>query len=723
MSANTSRSALLASAAIALLIGDPAAAAGAIEAEDASTVTEVIVTAQKRAENVQDVPIAITALSSDDLKARDINGVRELVTQVPGVAFGEVAGTTQLSARGVGFGLLTGVGENSVAVHRDGVYIPRPGAAGMLFDDAGRIEFLRGPQGTLYGRNATAGVLNLISPTPPQEIEARASVAGGAYDAFRATAALGGPITSGIRARTFIQRDEHDGYVLNTAKGQRIDDLQRWTWHAAVDADFGEAFKAELRGFSVQDHFRGPFYDPIDPAGSADNPLPAAVFDIRPFKVRADDNYDSTRSVAGGVLRLSYDLGPARLLSITGYQHYKFFEKQYDGDGTLLNLFTTSRPETSHSFSQELDLVASIGPLDWTVGGYYLSDRNKVHFQTATPAFLSIGLASLNQALNEHSEYVSGFADASWKASDKVTVFGGVRVQREDRKATLINTLNFVGGVVVPQCLPGAPGGDLDIEDTTVTGRFGARYTPSEGTNVYAQYSRGAKSGGFGASSCANTYKPEKLDALEAGWKQTLLDRTLRFNAAAYYYDFTDLQVEQITGTSLFIRNAPKSRVYGVEAEAEWTPDTHWQFNLSASLLHARYREFFDADPLRPQLGVLDLSGNRLNRAPDWSLNLGGQYTFDLPDGSRLRPRTEIYASAKYALRPYQTAADFQSAYATLAASLTWISKDERLTLRAYGRNLTNEAYLQGIVANPGQGRLGNYAPPRTYGVELSAQF
>lgn len=715
------RLALLASATFPLVLGAPAWAADADS--DGATVTEVIVTAQKRAENIQDVPIAITALSADQLKARDVNSVRDLVTQVPAVAFGEVAGTTQISARGIGFGLLTGVGENSVAFHRDGVYIPRPGAAGMLFDDAGRIEFLRGPQGTLYGRNATAGVLNVVSPRPPDAFEGQASIAGGNFDAFRASASVGGPLTSSVRARTFVQRDEHDGYVLNTVNGQRLDDLQRWTWHLALDADVGERMTVELRGFSVQDHFRSPVYDPIEPAGAGNNPLPASVFDIHPFKVKADANYDSTRSIAGGIARLTYDVGQVRLLSITGYQHYKFFEKVYDGDGTLLNLFVTHRPETSYSFSQEFDLIGSTGQLDWTVGAFYLSDRSKVHFQTETPGFLAVGIASLDQAINEHSQYASAFVDATWKATEEISAFGGVRVLKEDREATLINTLNLAGGLVIPQCLPGTPGGDLQIDSTNLTGRVGIRYTPDAGSNLYGQYSRGSKSGGFGASACANVYRPEKLDAFEVGAKQTLFGRTLRLNLAAYYYDFKDLQVEQITGTSLVIRNAPKSRVYGVDAEATWAPGPAWEITLSGSLMKARYRRFSDTDPLNPQLGVLDLSGHHLNRAPDWTVNLAAQYTFELPDGSRLRPRAEVYGSARYALRPYGDSRDFQSAHATLGASLTWADRKDRLTVRAYGRNLTNEAYLQGIVGNPGEGRLGAYAPPRTYGVEVSSKF
>lgn len=707
---------------VAVAVG--AAAGGGAAAQEARTDNEVVVTAQKRSENIQEVPIAITSLSADDLKERDVNGVRDLVTQIPAVNFGEVAGTTQVSARGIGFGLLTGVGENSVATHRDGMYIPRPGAAGMLFDDAGRIEFLRGPQGTLYGRNATGGVLNLVSPTPPDAFEANFSVAAGNYGALRTSAAMGGPLTENIRARAFIQRDEHDGYVLNTATGQRLDDLSRWTGHVAVDIDLSEKLSVEARAFSVQDEFAGPIYDPIDPSGSPDNPLPSSTFDIRPFKVFADAEYGSSRTVAGGVVKVAYDFGPARLVSITGYQHYKFFTRNYDGDGTILSLFNVTRPEESHSLSQEFNLIGSTGDVDWVVGAYYLSDRDKIQFFTATPGFVGVGIESLYQALNDHSQYTSAFADVTWKATDRFAIYGGLRVQKEDRTGELGNLLNLVGGITLPICTPSTPGGTLEIDKTTTTGRAGVRFSVNDDQNLYAQYSRGSKSGGFGASSCGNPYESEQIDAFEVGWKTMFLDRTLRFNAAAYYYDFKDLQVEQIIGTSLFIRNAPASTVYGVEAELNWQPDDHWEFNVTGAALRARYDEFSDVDPFRPGLGTIDLSGNRLSRAPDWTLNVGGQYSFNLADLGTLRPRVEVYATDKYALRPYQASeADFQASYTTLGASLTWISPDDAWSLRAYGRNLTNEAYLQGMVANPGEGRLGVYAPPRTYGIELSAKF
>jgi iron complex outermembrane receptor protein len=277
--------------------------------------------------------------------------------------------------------------------------------------------------------------------------------------------------------------------------------------------------------------------------------------------------------------------------------------------------------------------------------------------------------------------------------------------------------------VVVPLCTPTTPGGSLEIERSDVTGRLGVRYAPDSRSNLYLQYARGSKSGGFGISACGNTFRPEQLDAFELGWKNELLGRTLRVNAAAYYYDYKDLQVEQITGTSLFIQNAPKSRIYGVEVEALWAPDAHWEVSLGASAMRARYVTFSDADPIKPQLGLLDLSGERLNRAPDWTLGLGVQYTLDLPGGAALRPRADLYATGSYALRPYGDPADQQSSYATVSLSLAWLSTDRRWTVRAYGRNITNEAYLQGVVGNPGEGRLGAYAPPRTWGAELSAKF
>ena len=275
----------------------------------------------------------------------------------------------------------------------------------------------------------------------------------------------------------------------------------------------------------------------------------------------------------------------------------------------------------------------------------------------------------------------------------------------------------------ITSCSPSMPGsgGSLGLNRSAMTGRFGAKYQEASQSSVYAQYSRGYKSGGFGLSSCGDTFKPEVLNAFEVGSKNVFLNDTLQLNGSAYYYDYTNLQVEKVVVTSLDVTNAHKSQVYGLELEALWVPTDRWQLDANSSLMHARYVDFLDADPL---IGgpPTQQKGHPLNRAPDWSGALGLQYTQPLDSGS-LMLRGELYTTAKYALRPYAELGDFQKSYTTLGGSVTYVSSNEKWRVRAYIKNATDQAYLQGMLNSAGTGRLGVYAAPRVYGVELTATY
>jgi len=206
-----------------LLSGVAAAAAGGSAMAASAGIEEVIVTAEKRSENVQRIPTSISAFTADDLQVRGIATMGDLAQQVPGVNFGEIAGSPQIAARGVGFGLLTGAGEGSVAVHIDGLYLSRPASTGMLMRDLDRVEFLRGPQGTLYGRNAVGGVVNLISPPAPDVFSAGLSASYGNFDAYEVSAYAGGPLSESVRARLYLEKDDHAGYVKNIFNGKRVE--------------------------------------------------------------------------------------------------------------------------------------------------------------------------------------------------------------------------------------------------------------------------------------------------------------------------------------------------------------------------------------------------------------------------------------------------------------------------------------------------------------------
>ncbi|MBN9578881.1 MAG: TonB-dependent receptor [Alphaproteobacteria bacterium] len=707
-----------------LLSGVAVAAAGGSAMAASAGIEEVIVTAEKRSENVQRIPTSISAFTADDLQVRGIATMGDLAQQVPGVNFGEVAGSPQIAARGVGFGLLTGAGEGSVAVHIDGLYLSRPASTGMLMRDLDRVEFLRGPQGTLYGRNAVGGVVNLISPPAPDVFSAGLSASYGNFDAYEVSAYAGGPLSESVRARLYVEKDDHAGYVKNIFNGKRVDGLGGYGGRFTLDADLAANATFKLRVFHRKENLSGPVYKPIDAAAMVG--FPPGTYSLDPYKIAADGDYDSDREITGGSGRFDVDFGSIHLVSITGYVHFRFTENTYDGDGTALPIFTVTRPEKSNTISQEFNLLGSGESYNWIVGAYYLHQRQNTDFFTYTPGYAAFGITELDDLTKQDEGSFSLFGDATYHLTPSVSVYGGARGIWENQKidhTDITHTTLPAPYDAIIACSPtmAGSGGQMSLDRSAVTGRAGIKYQRSEQSNLYAQYSRGYKSGGFGLSSCGNSFKPETLNAFEVGSKNVLFDGTLQLNGAAYYYDYSDLQVEKVVLTSLDVANADSSRVYGLELEALWVPDDRWQINATSSFMHARYEDFLDADPLTGG-PVTQLRGNPLNRAPDWSGSLGVQYTQPLSIGALL-VRGELYATTKYALRPYGEPGDFQKGYTTLGGSVTYISADEKWRIRAYVRNATDEAYLEGMLNSAGTGRLGVYAPPRLYGVELKLAY
>ncbi len=697
-----------------------AAAQQAATAPDSSRVEEVVVTAEKRSESVQRIPSTISALSTADIKTRGIESIDDISRMVPSVNFGKFGYSTQISARGVGMNLIAGEGESSVAVQLDGIPLSRTSMLELAQDDLSRVEFLLGPQGTLYGRNATAGVLNLITPTPPRDFEAGLTVGGGNYHQFEAKGYVGGPLNARVRARLYVGAEQHEGYIEDVTTGQRLDDQRDLNFRLAVDADVTDKFAVELRAFDLNGHSSGPVYKPIDPV----NGLPPGSLLLQPWKIKADHNYGTTLKMAGGSVRLSYALTPSdKLTSLTGYIHYDDHQ-HYDADGTSLDLFYNDRPQHLDQATEEIDYIHEGSRLKAVLGGFVMYEKiNDLGETVFTPGFVPInGLVSLGFANEKKNSNEAVFGDLTYAATDRLSVFGGLRGIFDHRALTVTDSLNFVGGVTFNLCTPADPTGNESSQTDALTGRFGARYAVNDTSSVFGSVSRGYKSGGFNPAACGNAYAPEYLSAFEIGSKNVFFDHRLIFNVAAFYYDFKNLQVEQVVGTSSVIDSVPRSHIYGLDSEVSWKLSSRWLIDGNLSLLHARYVNFFYID----QLTNINenLAGKPLNRSPDWSLNVGLQYTQPLPVG-RVIARVDIYSTDKFVLRPSNQPADFQPSYTTLAASISYVSADEKLRLRAWVKNATDQAYLQGIFAIPlfGLGREGIYGPPATYGVELTRNF
>jgi iron complex outermembrane receptor protein len=687
-------------------------------ANDTTALQEVVVTAQKHEEFLQKVPIAITAIGSEALASRDLSEPVDILRGIPGVSIQSTAGAANISIRGVGTNSITGDGEPSAAVHVNGVYMTQMQAMDLAQDDLQRVEVLHGPQGTLYGRNSTAGVINYITTAPTDGFTAGGSALYGNYKHDKITAYVSGPMTDRIRGRIFLASEDRDGYVLNLANRQRLDDLHRLSARGALDADITGFWRAELRVTYGHELEHGPVYKPTDPR--ADDLPPGTRVSFNPFVVDTPTGYLDIAKVALGSLRNIWSIGDFTLTSLTGYTWF-------DNRGISDSLGTTPPEPTNrkledHTFSEELNLSGQTGKLKWLTGLYYLRDRfiqNQIIDISTTLGLPLNSFVPHISAADNHRSY-SAFADGTLDVTDRLRIFSGARVLHEQ----VDQDLSFILPGTPPTALCEPVSAPEHLSATNGTGRAGLQYDVLPDSMAYAQYSHGYKAGGFSTSTCFNEFKPERVDALEVGLKNELLDHRLRLNVDAYYNDIHDLQIQQSTSTGLPIVNAPKSHVFGAELDTLFVVTRWLSLDAAGSFMSSRYDEFINGDtsldPTHGQLtpGGLSLRGIHLSYAPAASATVGAEYGFPVSEGV-LRLRGETYVTSRYNVREFNLPWTQQSGYALFNTYLSYTWPGGRYSLRLAGKNLSNRVVLGGVGGNSGTA-LGTYLTPRTYSMEFS---
>lgn len=727
----------------------------AVVADEIFRIEEIVVVAQKREQSLQEVPIAIDAFTSDDIKSRSIDGAADLGVQSPSFVYGEVNGQAQLSIRGVGFVLLTGAGENSVAVHSDGLYLANPGAVSMLQDDIAGLELLKGPQGTLWGRNATAGVVNFITHAPAEEVGGHIKVGLGNFDAKTLSGSVDLPISERVKTRFSLQKTERDGFADNHFLGKDINDLDKTSGRVSVDIDVSDELFAQIRAFGSKEEINGsPHFDVLYDNGGLipdfTNPfapptpvpsvlgalgIPDSFYDTRPYDAQIDQPTFRDSSLSGGSLRLTYDLSEnLRLVSITGMVDYESDIDDQDLDGTAADLLHLSRVLGDETWSQEFNLSGEHGDLTWLLGAFYMQQDIEVFSDVTVPLFSGATMGAIDNFIydfEEEVESIAVFADATYNLNDNLNVYAGIRAMQEERDSLMTaqyfdiagNSANATVGLLGLQpCNQEAKKRD----DDDITGRLGLQWMFGSDSMVYAQVASGFKSGGAATSLCGNLFEPETIESVEVGFKTMLMDGQLRLNGAAFFYDYSDIQVEETIGSAAKINNAD-GEILGAELDLLYYANPNLQFNAGLTLLDTEYTEFNNVDAFNVVAGPQDLSGNPLLRSPEWQVVVGGQYTLDLSDGASLMLRADINSSASYQLREFDLTQDEQNSYTMVNASLTYTTAEEDWVIRVWGKNLTDEEVLIGILNSspiPGAGYAsGSYGMPATYGATAEYNF
>jgi iron complex outermembrane receptor protein len=726
--------------AIALASVDAQAQDAAADASAADTTTEesqggiadIVVTAQKREGRLQDIPIAVSAIGSDEIERRSVLSVSDLPALVPGVSVAQHAGYNRLFIRGIGLTSISNGQDPSVSFQVDGVVIGRPSAQLAAFFDIERIEVLRGPQGTLYGRNATGGSVNLITRRPTRELSGYFDVSYGNYDRLELTGALSGPVTTdgGVRARFAFQRLTRDGYGRNVTLNEDIDDQRSFAMRGTIEADLGEnADLAITADYAREDdhnyafHAFGPYRSDVAMPGLATGGTILA--NSRDVTTEVPTRND--RTFWGLSATLGVDVSDAvRIQSITGYRDSRR-DNYSDPETTSRPIFApTNTFESAEQFSQELQFLYDSERVKGVVGLFYYDEDLSARLDLAFP-FVGGLLGFPNADFEENGtvgiKSYAAFTEWTLEPIDRVRLTAGLRYSKEKRDSvgtfTIFNFLPPPNGAnnVIPI--------DVDRSWDAFTPKFGIDYRPNDDLMLYASATRGFKSGVLLVGNPNPPVNPETIWAYEAGFKSTLADRRVQFNASAFYYDFTDLQVNKIVGNSIITENAASARTKGFEVEFRAQPVEGISLNADLTYLDAKFQTFVTGHPARPELGQIDLSGNRLVNAPKWAANAGAE--FDLPVGlpGRLSLRGDMAYSGRVYFTEFNELSTSQKAVATFDLSLLYES-DSGWRASIFAKNIGNEKVVSNkfiAAAATGYAINGGFKAPRTYGVRVGYSF
>jgi iron complex outermembrane recepter protein len=698
----------------------PTIAAAQDQAADSS---EIVVTAQRREQALQDVAAPITAVSGEMLETLGIEEPTDLQLIVPSMVAGvDHRGEAALAIRGIGYNQ---VGAPGIAVHVDGVYQPRPAMGDIAQMDIARVEVLRGPQGTLYGRNANGGVVNFITERPTPDFEGSVRASYQSYDESRLQGILNVPLGENWALRANVSRWERgEGFVENVVPGN--DDLDRGESLAARVHLAGEITpNLTLDLIATASDRSGPFVYYTNINVPTQPVLVGAIVPLEPRRTSANGPSDTEREYRALTGVVAWDVGDWTLKSVTGLQQFDD-DWAADFDGTNINATRLTATQSTETFSQEFNAAGSLGPIDAVAGVFYMNDQLDAFFEFnfplgAAPPFAPGGGIFIG-APNYETDVYAVFTDVTWNLTDRLRLMAGLRYS-EEHQTIVQDSYNtqFFGNPVVPVC-----DASFEISFHSTTPRVGVQYDVSENSNLYATYSEGFKAGGFNYRGlCGDTFEPEQVTAYEVGWKNTLLDGAMTLNLSAFRYDYTELQVEQILGPSAFVNNAGGAEVTGFEVEAAWRPDDHWTVNGTLSLMDATFNKTALLVDGAPPPTTRDINGFRLPNTPETSVTLGIAYeTGPIIAGGPLTFRVDTNYRSDYYLRPFNQPADQQEAFTLVNGSVTWESQNETYLVRLFGSNLTDEDYYASMGAASQQGsRLVTWGAPQQVGIELQARF
>lgn len=676
---------------------------------------EVVVTARKRSEDAKDVPIALTAFGAEQLANMGAATLKDLHSAIPSLSYSDRGALqTQITIRGVG-GDSRSIGlESGVALYIDGVFAGRTSGYNVDLADVASVEVLRGPQGTLFGKNTTGGAV-LITTTKPDYIStADAGVSYGNYDAMRVKGSVSGALGENVFAKAAVSTWDRDGYLSNLFDAGKLQNEERRSARVQLRYLPSDALEINFSADATRDR-----NDSVLNQLGSNAAFGAGYYDPDRLIVNTDQRNSIARDILGGSVTVDYKFDSGFTFTSISAARKVDVEVYSDLDQTPLNVLS-SGPFTDNSthYTQELRLASpSDGTFSYVLGLYYFrqnADALRRIYQGAVPLFFTDGPVD--------TESTAGFANADYKLTDRLTLTGGLRLTSEQKSGYYTQTSSVAAAF--NKTFP-----SLELDETAVSWTSALRYRLTDDVSSYLSVSRGFKSGGFNVDPLATpapltaadlTFKQELVTSYELGVKADLFDGVARISTALFFAEYDDRQVPQFETVggipTVITRNAGQAEIKGIELELSAFVTDYLLLSTGVSVLDGEYTDFRGASA-----GGADYTGNKTENTPEYSVSLGAQLKVPTATGEwQVAPQLS-YAGKTY-LQPDNLPFNQENGYflASLRAGYNWDSG--RYGVFVWGKNLTNEQYKEFARQFSGSDQV-LWGEPRTYGIEFLAHY
>jgi iron complex outermembrane receptor protein len=727
-------------------------AAPTVDAADEGPVGDIIVTAERRASNLQETPLAVTAVTGETLEKAGVAVINDLAATVPNLTSTtgpQGSADANFFVRGVGQFDFIITNDPGVGLYVDGVYLGRTVGAMLDAGDIERVEVLRGPQGTLFGRNTLGGAISIVSRQPdPSRFSGSATALYGSRDRIELTGAINAPIgeDSALRVSGFYR--EQDGFARNPVSGDVFGATDRYGGRAQLRLGLTETLSIDLSAdYSL---------DRSNPAPSVTRAIapapffpPAALNDVFDpdnfYRVFASNDPESRNEIFGFSGTIALELGNATLKSITAYRELEGFSTS-DPDGTRFRLYDQRTTTSQNQFSQELQIAGEAfgGSLDYLLGGYFFREEAEQVLALCFAPISDPGAAPFGtcntwtQGNAQETKSYAVFGQGRYEIADGFSVTLGGRYTWDEKDIVSNQFFDFrpqgvgpgavfgfglpaelIGQQIVLPIVTNLPG-SVSFEEFTP--KVGVEYKASEDAFLFASYSKGFRAGGFNGrlilpQASVPTYAPDTNDTYEVGFKTDWLDRRLRVNGTLFYSQYKGIQQTIVDPEVQFrVANAGDAVLKGFELETVIVPTDGLRFDVAVG--------YTDSEFENVPAAVGPINGNRLPFSPEWTVSLAAEYAIATSAGT-FTPRVDYRLQSEVFFTAFNLPLESQESYGLLNARLTWSDPAERFTIAVFGQNLADVEYFTfGQDALTTQGVAYSYlGRPREYGVSAGVRF